>query len=198
MPIATRRPKSTPSICSRKPCTKCWRACSPSLTMSIPASSCSFTANTVASRFASARASPSTRHGAHSTRGSASQDGFGRLPAIVVSSIAPPPRCCGRQRSDCDDRHQLRAQKCPGMVEIEGETDPPDDRAGMADVAQQIIDDDLAGRPSRFAAPLCCVRRARASRPRCRARSGDRAATRASHRALDTAGHRHRSARGCH
>ena len=34
---------------ARKPCTKCRRACSPSLTMSMPASSCSFTASTVAS-----------------------------------------------------------------------------------------------------------------------------------------------------
>ena len=34
---------------------------------------------------------PSSRQGAHSICGSASQDGFGRLPAIVVSST-PAPR----------------------------------------------------------------------------------------------------------
>ena len=46
--------------------------------------------SSVASRLASASASPSTRHGAQSICGSASQDGFGRLPAIVVSSIPHP------------------------------------------------------------------------------------------------------------
>src|SRR5712671_5651800 len=44
MPIATTRSKSTPAIPSRNPWTKCCRACSPSVTISIPASSCSFTA----------------------------------------------------------------------------------------------------------------------------------------------------------
>src|SRR5258708_6685541 len=43
-----------PSIFSRKPCTKCWRACSPSVTMSTPASSCSFTARMAGSRLAPA------------------------------------------------------------------------------------------------------------------------------------------------
>jgi hypothetical protein len=56
--------------------------------MSMPASSWSLRARIVASRLASASVAPSSRHGAHSFRGSASQDGFGRLPAIVVSSTA--------------------------------------------------------------------------------------------------------------
>ena len=47
-----RRSKSMPSTHSRKPCTKCWRDCSPSVTMSMPQSSCSLSANTVASRLA--------------------------------------------------------------------------------------------------------------------------------------------------
>jgi hypothetical protein len=69
---------------------ECCRACSPSVTISIPASSCSFSINSVASRFASTSASPSSCHGAHSILGVASQAGFGRLPAIVVSSIDTP------------------------------------------------------------------------------------------------------------
>src|SRR5262245_38671006 len=87
MPIVTRRPKSMPSICSRKPWTKCWRASAPSVTISVPSASCPFRLSNVASRFASSSASPSSRQGAHNLRGSASQAGFGRLPAIVVSSI---------------------------------------------------------------------------------------------------------------
>ena len=43
---------------SRKPCTKCWRDCSPSVTMSMPASSCSFSQSSVASRFACSSSSP--------------------------------------------------------------------------------------------------------------------------------------------
>src|SRR5689334_23007384 len=61
--------------------------------MSMPASSWIFSASNVASRLPSARASPSRRHAAHSLRGSASQDGFGRLPAIVVSSTGFRNRC---------------------------------------------------------------------------------------------------------
>src|ERR1700688_2320970 len=82
-----------PSIFSRKPCTKCWRACSPSVTMSTPASSCSFTASTVASRLARASSEPSDFQGAHSLLGSASHSGFGSEPAIVVgnSMWAYPP-----------------------------------------------------------------------------------------------------------
>src|SRR4051812_8296892 len=87
MPICTRLPKSMPSISARKPCTKCWRDCSPSLTISMPASSCSFSTSSVASRFASARASPACAQGAQSIFGCASQKGLGRLPAIVVSSM---------------------------------------------------------------------------------------------------------------
>ena len=75
-----------PSIFSRKPCTKCCRACSPSPTMSMPASSWIFTASNVASRLPSIRSLPSRRHGAHRRSGSASQAGFGKLPAMVVSN----------------------------------------------------------------------------------------------------------------
>src|SRR5207244_932511 len=68
------------------PCTKCWRACSPSVTMSTPASSCSFTASMVASRLARTSSSPFDFQGAHSVLGSASHSGFGREPAIVVGN----------------------------------------------------------------------------------------------------------------
>src|SRR5262249_25499257 len=61
--------------------------CSPSLTMSMPASSCSLTAMSVASSFAASSSAPESRHGAHSLFGSASQDGFGRLPATVVGNM---------------------------------------------------------------------------------------------------------------
>src|SRR6267143_6392520 len=75
-----------PSTFSRKPWTKCWRACSPSVTISTPASSCSFTASMVASRLARASSSPLDRQGAHSVLGSASHSGFGKEPAIVVGN----------------------------------------------------------------------------------------------------------------
>src|SRR5215469_912370 len=87
MPILTRLPKSMPARLARKPWTKCCRAISPSVTVSMPASSCSLIARTVASRLACSRASPSVAHGAHSILGFASQAGFGRLPAMVVSSM---------------------------------------------------------------------------------------------------------------
>src|SRR3954471_19782390 len=91
MPISTLCAKSMPSILARKPCTKCWRACSPSVTMSTPASSCSFTASMVASRFARTSSSPCDFHGAHSTFGSASHSGFGNEPAIVVGNSMGVP-----------------------------------------------------------------------------------------------------------
>src|SRR5215472_6698805 len=89
MPISTRREGSTPSTCSRKPCTKCWRDCSPSPTMSMPTSSCTLRARRVASRLASSSSEPASRQGAQSRLGSASQVGLGRLPAMVVSNMAP-------------------------------------------------------------------------------------------------------------
>jgi hypothetical protein len=91
MPMRTLRAKSTPSTASRKPCTKCWRDCSPSLTTSTPASSCALSQSSVASRLASASASPSCRQAGQSLPVSASQAGFGRLPATVVSNIAALP-----------------------------------------------------------------------------------------------------------
>src|ERR1700681_1395205 len=75
-----------PSIFSRKPCTKCWRACSPSVTMSTPASSCSLTASMVASRLARASSAPEDFQGAHNVLGSASHSGFGSGPALVVGN----------------------------------------------------------------------------------------------------------------
>src|SRR5438105_3080435 len=81
-----------PSIFSRKPWTKCCRDCSPSVRMSMPASSCSFSASMVASRLARASASPDDFQGAHSVLGSASHSGFGSEPAIVVGnsmSVSP-------------------------------------------------------------------------------------------------------------
>src|SRR5580692_6252568 len=87
MPISTRLAKSMPSTNARKPWTKCCRDCSPSVTMSMPASSCSLMAMRVASRLPASRSSPASRHGAHSLLGSASQDGLGRLPAMLVSNI---------------------------------------------------------------------------------------------------------------
>ena len=84
--------KSTPSTSARKPCTKCCRACSPSLTMSMPASSWRRIASSVASSLASNSGGPLNVHGAHSTLGVASHDGLGRLPAKVVSNMVRPRR----------------------------------------------------------------------------------------------------------
>jgi hypothetical protein len=50
----------------------------------------SFSQTSVASFFARSSAAPSRRHAAQSFSGSASQAGFGRLPAIVVSNMMPP------------------------------------------------------------------------------------------------------------
>src|SRR5215212_8518041 len=86
MPISTLWAKSMPSTFSRKPWTKCWRACSPSVTISTPASSCSFTASMVASRLARASSSPFDFQGAQSVFGSASHSGLGREPAMVVGN----------------------------------------------------------------------------------------------------------------
>src|SRR5256885_16075043 len=88
MPIFTLREKSMPSTNSRKPCTKCWRDCSPSVTMSSPASSCALSQRSVASRFACSSSSPVARQVGQSFFGSASQAGLGKLPAIVVFSIS--------------------------------------------------------------------------------------------------------------
>ena len=82
--------KSTPSTSARKPCTKCCRACSPSLTMSMPASSWRRMASAVASSLASNSGAPVSVHGAHRTLGVASHEGLGRLPARVVSNMFLP------------------------------------------------------------------------------------------------------------
>lgn len=90
IPISTLCAKSMPSIFSRKPCTKCCRACSPSVTMSMPASSWTFSQISVASRLARSSSSPFDFQGAQSMFGSASHSGFGKEPAMVVgNSMAP-------------------------------------------------------------------------------------------------------------
>src|SRR5262245_43762091 len=55
--------------------------------MSMPASSCSLMAISVASSLPVSRSAPLSRHGAHSLLGSASHDGFGRLPAMEVGNM---------------------------------------------------------------------------------------------------------------
>src|ERR1700747_3300547 len=92
MPIVLRLSKSMPERLARNPCTKCCRICSPSVMMSIPASSCSFIATRTASRCPSSRDAPWSAHGAQRTSGFASQDGFGKLPVIVVLSMVLHPR----------------------------------------------------------------------------------------------------------
>src|SRR4029453_18669740 len=92
MPMRTFLSKSTPSTSARKPCTKCCRACSPSLTMSMPASSWRRMASAVASSLASSSGAPVSVHGAHKTLGVASHEGLGRLPASVVSNMVFPSR----------------------------------------------------------------------------------------------------------
>src|SRR5579862_1873880 len=92
MPISTLWAKSMPSIFSRKACTKCWRDCSPSVTMSMPKSSCSFSHTSVASRLARSSASPEAFHGAQRILGSASHSGFGKEPAMVVGNSMEPSR----------------------------------------------------------------------------------------------------------
>jgi hypothetical protein len=53
----------------------------------MPESSCSFNASSVASAFAAASSAPGLRHCGQSLFGSASQPGFGRLPATVVGNL---------------------------------------------------------------------------------------------------------------
>src|SRR5258706_6749796 len=78
--------KSTPFKLSMNVVTKCLRVCSPSVTISMPASSWSASSRRIASRLPSSRRSPSRSQGAQSFLGSASQPGLGRLPAMVVCS----------------------------------------------------------------------------------------------------------------
>src|SRR5690606_7357510 len=80
------------STVSRKPCTKWVRNCSPSDTVAMPASSCSLIQISAASRLAWSRSLPSSFHFGQSFSVSASQAGFGRLPAMVAGkSIIVPP-----------------------------------------------------------------------------------------------------------
>src|SRR5882672_3231419 len=111
MPISTLCTKSMPSTASRKPCTKCWRDCSPSVTISRPASSCAFNHNNVASRLAAASSSPPAFHCGHSLFVSASQNGLGRLPAIVALNMSPPPG----SSAVFQQREELTPQACVGQ-----------------------------------------------------------------------------------
>ncbi len=83
--------KSTPSTSARKPCTKCCRACSPSLD---DVEAGLFLAADGQERRVvlgfEAGAAPESVQGAHRTFGVASQAGLGRLPASVVSNISVP------------------------------------------------------------------------------------------------------------
>src|SRR5213080_1792434 len=113
-----------PSTNSRKPCTKCCRDCSPSVTMSSPASSCALSQSSVASRFACSSSSPAPRQAGQSLRGSASHAGFGRLPALVVFLAAG---CAGPALSPEDaERKRLYTEavepckaKYPAMRDVE-------------------------------------------------------------------------------
>ena len=71
------------------------RNCSPSVTVPMPASSCSLSQMSAASRLASSRAVPSSFHFGQSFSVSASQPGFGRLPAIVVGLFLAGVFCLG-------------------------------------------------------------------------------------------------------
>src|SRR5690606_18294725 len=86
MRTVSRFSKSTPSRCSIKVVTKCWRVCSPSLIRSIPACNCSCKDKRSASFLPSTRSSPSSLQGDQSFSGSASQEGLGKLPAVEVGS----------------------------------------------------------------------------------------------------------------
>src|SRR4051812_36975108 len=150
-----------PSILARKPWTKCCRACSPSVTISIPASSCSFIASMVASRLARLSAAPSDFHGAHSTLGSASHSGFGSEPAIVVgNSMGVCPRLvdlgvylpclAGRvqraviARSPCDEAIQSLLD-ASGLLRYARNDGGTDDRPALRADAERLEDIDHAG-----------------------------------------------------
>jgi hypothetical protein len=62
-----------------------------------PASSCRLTARIVASILPAASALPSSLHAGDSFSGSASQRGFGRLPATVVANMSAPERAIRAQ-----------------------------------------------------------------------------------------------------
>src|SRR6476620_3060973 len=112
MPISTLCAKSIPSTCSRKPCTKCCRDCSPSVTTSSPASSCSLIHRSVASALACCNSSPSAFQRGHSLLVSASQPGLGRLPAIVVGNM--PVVSCPAD-APCLLRWHLTPEDLPAM-----------------------------------------------------------------------------------
>src|SRR5215472_16059185 len=116
MPISTRFVKSMPLTNSRKPWTKCCRDCSPSVMMSMPASSCCLMARSVASSFAVSRSAPASRHGAHSLPGSASHDGLGRLPAILVGNIFLPFSAGLQKFADVSDKIVCKSTDHVGQV----------------------------------------------------------------------------------
>ena len=97
-----------PSTNSRNPWTKCWRDCSPSLTISMPASSCSLIASRVASSLPASSSAPDSFQVGHSLFGSASHAGFGRLPGERRVESRQPFRL---QMSD-----QIAAHVAPGVL----------------------------------------------------------------------------------
>src|SRR6185436_15330241 len=140
MPISTLCWKSMPSTCSRKPWTKCWRDCSPSVTMSRPASSCALIHSSVASALASRSASPSARHCGQSLWVSASQPGLGRLPAMEVGNIVRLLGDCGmRSPHDGGCAAGLPAVSFPLTAMLRTLPDPE-----QAKPCVLVIDDDEA------------------------------------------------------
>src|SRR3954465_11240410 len=122
MPIFVLRFQSMPSIDSRKPCTKCVRNCSPSDTVSMPASSSSLIQTSAASRLAAASASPSRRHFGQSFSVSASQPGFGRQPAMVGGNSKSASLPAGSVNDDAADRLALvhQVESLVDLVELQG------------------------------------------------------------------------------
>ena len=137
-----------PSTFSRKPWTKCWRACSPSVTISTPASSCSFTASMVASRLARASSSPFDFQGAHSVLGSASHSGFGKEPAIVVGNSMGASRSVLIERLSAmsyDRGTEQQKSPCAGNIPADATAKGSHDRPALRADAQRLENLDHAG-----------------------------------------------------
>ena len=100
-----------PSTRARKPCTKCWRDCSPSPTTSMPASSCTLSQSSVASALARSSSAPLDFHSGQSFSVSASHEGLGRLPAMAVSNIERSPVCTSGRAAGSGDARRLRYRR---------------------------------------------------------------------------------------
>ena len=97
----------------------------------------------VASRFAAASSGPAARHAGQSLSGSASQEGFGRLPAIVVSNIGDALASELRERTGVETlaselTYDLRS----------GEPDSVDSMVAttFANVAMDLVEGGVTGR----------------------------------------------------